>query len=273
MKKKVLSKKYNYLIPIKINGNRRFGSQRDGGYVFHEKTFNKCNFFLSLGLGSHYSGWSLEYNFLKINKNIKIHIYDNTVNHLNYIKNILKCIKRFIKLRYSFKILKESFVQYFKYCSLIKIDRLKHFKKKVCNPSTYDDEINLLEIFNNIENDKRVFLKSDIESYEYEIIDQIINLSNRIEMMVIEFHEINKNELKFEKAIKMLKEKFEIIHLHANNYTGTFNEGMPITLEISFLRKTNIDFSSLEFIYEFPLPELDFPNNPYKEDIFFSFKN
>ena len=53
--------------------------------------------------------------------------------------------------------------------------------------------------------------KSDIEGDEYLVIDQILEYSNRIQMLIIEFHWIDKNENKFIESVKKLKSKFEII--------------------------------------------------------------
>ena len=44
-----------------------------------------------------------------------------------------------------------------------------------------------------------------------------------------------------------------------------------IALEVTMVNKVNIKDKDL-YEKNFPRPILDFPNNPYKKDIFFSFK-
>ena len=44
----------------------------------------------------------------------------------------------------------------------------------------------------------------------------------------------------FEDKIKLLKSKFEIIHIHGNNNTGTQRINLPKTLEITFVNKENL---------------------------------
>ena len=115
-------------------------------------------------------------------------------------------------------------------------------------------------------------LKVDIEGFEYEIIDQIINSSDKILSLIIEFHEIDKYEDIFENKIKLLQSKFEIIHIHGNNNTGTQKVNLPKTLEITFVNKENYKNHNKEFRYDFPVKDIDFPNNLNFEDIHFSFK-
>ena len=115
-------------------------------------------------------------------------------------------------------------------------------------------------------------LKVDIEGSEYEIIDQIVDSSNKILSLIIEFHEVDKYEDIFEDKIKLLKSNFEIIHIHGNNNTGTQRINLPKTLEITFVNKENYKDYNKEFRYDFPVKDVDFPNNLNFEDIRFSFK-
>ena len=90
--------------------------------------------------------------------------------------------------------------------------------KKIIN----HNDINLKKIFQKIHNNKNL-LKIDIEGSEYEIIDDIISHSSKIKMLIVEFHWIKKKKKLFVKSIKKLKNKFDIIHLHANNYRSLKN--------------------------------------------------
>ena len=63
------------------------------------------------------------------------------------------------------------------------------------------------------------------------------------------------------------------IHLHGNNHDGTLDSNLPITLEITFVNKKYLkDIDGEKYNYDFPIENLDFPNNKLKPDIAFSFK-
>ena len=121
-----------------------------------------------------------------------------------------------------------------------------------------------------INNNSKVFFKIDIQSFEYEIIDQLVENSEQVNMLVIQFYWINKNEERFINSIKKLKSSFEIIHIHANNHHGKLENGLPIMLEITFLNKKFIT-KSIEFVNDFPIKDLDCSSHPGCEDISFSF--
>ena len=54
-------------------------------------------------------------------------------------------------------------------------------------------------------NNTDVTLKCDIEGSEFEIIDQIVNYSDRIKMLIFEFHWLNYNEEIFLDSVKKLQ--------------------------------------------------------------------
>ena len=70
--------------------------------------------------------------------------------------------------------------------------------------------------------------------------------------------------------IRKLQEYFDITHIHANNYREYNQDGFPINVEISFLNKSLKGKTVKNFDY--PISNLDFPNNPDIQDLRFSFK-
>ena len=270
MNKNYLTQKLNYLAPLKVD-LVRVGKNMDGGYVLGKNELNKIEYLISLGMGGERNNWSFEEEFLKINKNIKITFYDHTVSSKNYLINIFRIFRRLIKLRYKIKDLTEMFNHFFSYIILLNSGRIFHKKKKILRNPQKKNEKNIYEIFKNI-TFNNVLLKVDIEGFEYEIIDQIINSSDKILSLIIEFHEIDKHEDIFENKIKLLQSEFEIIHIHGNNNTGIQRVNLPKTLEITFINKKNCRDHNKEFRYDFPVKDIDFPNNPNFDDIYFSFK-
>ena len=154
----------------------------------------------------------------------------------------------------------------------MKLSNVRFYKEKITWPIKNKKDADLKKVFSRVKNDSEIILKSDIEGDEYNIIDQIIVYSNRIQMLIIEFHWIDKNENIFVESVKKLQKKFEIIHIHANNHLETLKNGLPIILEITLINK-KLFRSKNYFVNNFPIKNLDFPNNPLLKDISFSFSN
>ena len=129
------------------------------------------------------------------------------------------------------------------------------------------------KVFSRIPSEEKVILKSDIEGSEYEVIDQICYYSDRIEMLIFEFHWIDKKEEVFLESIKKLQKNFDIIHIHGNNHFDKLPTGLPVIIEMTLLNKKNNKENNKQYITSFPVKGLDYSNNPYKEDLTFSFSN
>jgi hypothetical protein len=269
VKKNFLPNTLNYLQPLKTD-LLRIGKNKYVGYIFPKNELEKIDLIISLGMGFEYENWSFEQEYLKKNKNIKVKFYDHTVSIKNYISSIFRISRRVIKLRYKFKDLTEILKHFYQYLILISNNKIFHILYKICKKSNQKNEIDVEEIFSKIESNQ-VLLKVDIEGSEYEIIDQIISFSDKISSLIIEFHQIDEFENNFKDKIEKLKSKFEIIHIHGNNNTGILPSNLPQTIELTFLNKKNYKGLKNEFVYDFPIDEIDFPNNPNFKDIYFSF--
>jgi len=262
-----LDKKFHFLKPVANKNLKRIGINKDGGYVVDSKLFNESECLLSFGLGN---DWSFELEYLKRNNCAKIHMYDHTINYLIFLKPLLKYFKRFILFRIKFSDLYSRISKFVSYFSFVGNRRVKFFKKKISkeNKTNATSATNAL---NKLTNFKKILLKVDIEGSEYEIIDEILENHKKIKMILIEFHQIDLKEEIFIDCIKNLLNKFYIVHLHGNNHCSKSETGIPIALEITLINK---EYYPQQISYErnFPRDNLDFPNNPHKEDISFSFE-
>ena len=270
MKKKFLPTKYNYLLPFKTEC-LRIGLKQDGGYVIRKNELNSVEKIISLGMGSNYEDWSFELYFLKRKKNLQIFFYDYTVSKKNYLFGIFRVFRRFIKFRYKFEDLKKITINFIYYLRLLKSKNIFHIRKKICSNPKNSSEENIKNILKKIDN-KNILLKVDIEGTEYEVIDDIFDNCDKVVSIIIEFHNIDKFESIFEKKIKKLKSKYEIIHVHGNNNDGTLDTNLPITLEVTMVNKKCFKYEDQKFNYNFPVKNLDYPNNLHKKDIEFCFK-
>jgi hypothetical protein len=225
----------------------RLGKNNDGGYLVGENSILQSNYLISFGLDL---DWSFEKSFKK--KNINILCFDDKLSYRFILKKILKqIISNFWNINYKDLIfLIKKLIEFYNFKKIL------NFKKKRI---TYGD---VLKITNGIDN---IFFKIDIEGSEYRILDELIEIKNKINGIVIEFHDVHLHQVKIQHFIKNIG--LELIHIHPNNYQGLDQFGNPYLLELTFekkpivLNKKNI------------LPhEHDMKNNPYIDDINLTFQ-
>ena len=266
MKSNKLDKSLKYILPSKTNDLVRFGNKNDSGYVISRKVIKKVNFMISFGMSNN---WSFEESFLAINSDNKVQIYDHTVGYNYFLFGLLKAIKRFFYFKSSLKNILKKLTELIGYHKIIKNSRIEHFQIKVSNKNSYRQE-NLKKILNKAEN-KKILLSIDIEGDEYKVLNDIAKQSRFIHLLIIEFHFLDKKRSLFKKGLKELKKKFDIIHIHGNNYTALCNDGLPITLEMTLRNKNIYPLAQKNLVKKFPIKKLDFPNFKDKKDLQFHY--
>ena len=257
------------LRPINWENLIRLGRDNDGGYVIPYEIISKTDVLLSYGVKN---DWSFEKDFYKKNSNVKIHCYDHTLNLLSLIRYTIKyillfpfyCItldtKRLKRCTQGIFLIPDYFVFFRK--------KAKHFKYRIWstddnNSKTVGYTVNQLpkvagEIF---------FIKMDIERTEYKVFDDIINLSDFIGAIVVEFHALGEFAEKFNKIINKISKHFNIVHIHGNNYSKLLtNQNFPSTIEITFLNKSHCDKNVKLSVKKYPLEGLDQPNKISRPD-------
>jgi mannosyltransferase OCH1-like enzyme len=218
----------NYLDYLKVyhyDKKIRLGINHDGGYIIGEHNI-KYDCYISAGI-------SIEESFSKdfINKyNFNINNsygFDGTIDNYPY--------------EYTNKIT---------------------FIKKNINKFNDNNNTNLIDL---IEKYNNIFLKMDIEGFEYEWLS-IITEDNlkRFSQIVIEFHGINDDSwnCKHIDKINCFKKLFNthyIIHAHGNN-NGYTKNNIPDVIELTYINK-NLFYEELELnINKLPIENLDYPN-------------
>ena len=264
---RIINEKYNYLKPYFCKDLIRAGRNQDGGYVVSQNSILKTDTLISFGLGT---DWSFEIDYLEKNKKGIIYIYDHTINFYTFFSPFLKCLKRFLTFRKNYKDLKERYNKMVNYLAFVNNKRVFYYKKKIALELSNKKE-NLKNILKENQKIDRFILKVDIEGSEFETIQDIIFFYKKIDMLIIEFHELEIKENKFNEEMFKLNNYFDIIHIHGNNHCKVNKFGLPIALELTLLNK-NHNLRKIENKIEFPLDKLDFPNNPNLEDIKFTFK-
>ena len=264
----MLDSSFNYLKPFDETDLIRLGKKNDGGYVISKKSLATDNCLLSFGMCN---DWSFEEDFVKHNLNNYVHIYDHTVDLSFFIFRLYKSIKRLFYFKSDFSNVFQKTKELIKYIQLSN-SKIKHYKKKISNKSS-SKSINIKEILDEMKIDGKLMLKIDIEGDEFEILKNINLYSEKIHTLIVEFHDLDKKLNNFEKLIKYINEKFYIIHIHGNNYSKCGTNGVPNTLEITFLNSKMFFKAGKQTKINFPIENLDFPNDPSKKDIDINFQN
>ena len=136
----------------------RLGKKNDGGYLVGIQTVNESQFLISFGIRD---DWSFEIDFLKKNF-VKSLCFDS--------ENILDILKKKLKLDLSF-FYKFNILKIIK--NLITFYNFYKFKKKTKIIQKTISTGDLNQIISEVNSDK-IFLKIDIESSEYSILNEII---------------------------------------------------------------------------------------------------
>ena len=263
----IVSSEFNFLKPLMSEKLIRVGRKNDGGYVLPEILINETDGLLSFGYG--YDS-SFEEEYINLSNNSVI-IFDHTCDYKKLIKNLLKNFKRFLLFRKKFNDVKNSFDNLLKYRKFINSKKVIFFRKKVVKEKKEKIDAEIHDILEKLRFNKAI-LKCDIEGAEYDILETILKFNEKVECILIEFHNIKSNINLFKENINNLLKFYFITHLHGNNHDPLIeNINVPDTLEITLVKKKFIH--NKIFVNKFPIQDLDQPNNPGLKDLYFEFKN
>lgn len=245
----------NFLAPTFVDDLVRIGKQNDGGYLIPKSAVQDTDFLISLGLSE---DWSFDEQFKKLNPRIQIHAYDHSVSRRLFRGHLFGVTKGFCKGRVSLDELKKRFRVCRAYDAFFR-GTVRHFEEYVSDRVEFPFEVTLDRVFERAQS-SNIFLKVDIECAEYRIINDILKFADRIVAMAIEFHNTGPLRPVFIASVKKLQERFEIVHLHANNFGGVAADGLPEALEITFLKRSNCKGNQKRTVL--PISSLDSPCNP-----------
>lgn len=255
------------LKPIFIDNSEliRLGSIDDGGYVVPVETVMTSNILISMGISDN---WDFEKDFAKKSK-VKILAFDYSLNSNFWKSKFKKDLIKFLQ----FKIFKpKKFYKMFQFIDFLLFFRFnknnQFFLEKI---GKNKGSVSLNSIINTYAKSyEKIFLKIDIENYEYEIIDEIILHKAKIQGIVIEFHSVSKNLKKIYDIIDKLNSDLKLVHIHINNYSVKETAQFPEAIELTFSR-VNFHNDNLINNKEYPIKNLDFPNSKRNEDIKITF--
>ena len=225
---------YYLLSTREVLGYKKFriGNKGDGGYIL-------LNDLKNIKIGYSF-GISREISFDKelADKNIDVFMYDHTIKKLPF----------------------ENSKFHWKKIGLTGIRNNSNNNMKTL-PELIED--------NGHSNETNMILKMDIESYEWDVFQNLLFKNLRqFKYIVGEFHFSNSNKENHYNILKKLLTTHQIFHIHCNNCGGIIKfDGYSICkfLEISFIQKEGYEFIEDSSIY--PIEGLDYKNCKNKKEI------
>lgn len=262
----VLPDRLSFLKPHVVHDLVRRGNRKDGGYVLPSSVLAMTDAVVSFGLST---DWSIEEDLAGANNGLTIHVYDHSVGIKSFARARKNAALKFLAGRASLKELRARHKTWADYKSFF-VGKRVHFRERVFNRRDNSSDTTIETVFQRVNEAQHVFLKTDIEGGEYRVIPQILNFYKRIDLMVIEFHDIDPLRSIFEAQVKAALAHFNVVHLHGNNIAGVAADGLPECLEITFLSK-RFETTGI-FRHELPIAGLDVPNDPLRPDIAMHFR-
>lgn len=252
------------LHPVSCDSLARIGNAHDGGYVVPVIAVKAADNLISFGLAH---DWQFERDFKKHNPTAVVHCYDHTVSLLT---TLLYSLGQFLRFLVWFKpnCLRNSFA-WIDYISFFRRDRI-HFRQRLWSDHQ-NNSATIEDVFRRLPAGSQNFVKMDIEGGEYRVLDDLLQHSNNIVAIAIEFHDVDILSDRFNSLVQNIKRDFYIVHIHGNNFGGTTPFNFPMAPEITFLNKRFLSAAPRLSALAYPIPGLDHPNHPNFPDFSFRF--
>jgi hypothetical protein len=246
--------------PKKVENLVRVGSKNDGGYLIPDDL--KFDLLISFGLGD---DWNFEKELISNGKISNFIVFDHSVSLYQLLTKVGLSAKKIfddpMNFVYRLRIALRYFFSFF---------GAKHVKLKVVKKMGDNNEISVDTILEtHTSSIGSCILKVDIEGGEWSILEVIQAYNHKIDVLIIEFHNINENVKRYADFKHSLKNSHSLIHIHANNFSPIGREGIPDVLEATFAKNSLI--SSNTNRESLPIVELDAPCAPNRPDYFWDF--
>lgn len=256
------------LRPVVVDDLVRVGNPNDGGYVLPERAIGPAGCLLSFGVND---DWTFEQDFHRRNPGCLIHAYDHTVNRRHFYRRAKMDFKRCLQLkRGAYDRFKKSREIYRDYREFFSSNRV-HFSERIFDRLDGENDATMEKVFARVAGDFKVVVKMDIEGSEYRVIRPLLQYQDRVDLLIVEFHDSGPLRLTFLDCLRQVSERYQIVHVHGNNGGGAAADGLPDILEITFLsRRFNVPPVYRD---ELPLKGLDAPNLLHRPDFHLRFQS
>lgn len=284
--------KYSFktLVPKLAKDLMRVGNEnRDGGYVISKRQVDATS--VLMGLGVNYD-WSFEDHFKRLNDRVDIYCFDFSVGESVYAKSAISSFiniispnsytKEVFNGRSPIPVLTKPFQDIntiLSFRSFFKPEKRNFFIKKGISDVSSGVFITVAEMFQHVKEfeklpENSVFVKMDIETSEYDVIEDLYEHRSKINGFAIEFHDIKHFWTDFNELVELLNREYEIIHIHGNNCCGHIpGTDIPNFVEVTFIKKAMLTEEERNSTNNqtYPLDSLDRPNLPSRKDLSISF--
>ena len=142
-----------------------------------------------------------------------------------------------------------------------------YLKKIVSKKTKQNNQITISEA---IGDNKDIILKVDIEGDEYKVLKEINKNFNKLNLVIIEFHDLQKNLKRIKDFI--IRTKLRNIHINANNYGMVDNKGIPQVIEMTLINPKKFKIKKQKTTRNYPIQGLDYKNRKRGPEIKICFK-
>lgn len=243
----------HWLAPLEVDGLIRVGGDEDGGYVVPRRMIEDTDALISMGIGFN---WEFERHFRALQPKARIQAYDHTVSDRSFHKHLILGIAGLLTGQVSLsevshrrRILRD-FRRFF-------ADEATHFRSRIHNRIDGPMDVDIATVFARA-GAGRKFVKMDIEGTEYRVLDDVLARADELVGMIVEFHDTDPLRPVFVRAMEHILREFELVHLHANNWSATAVDGLPEVLEVTFAKRQYCEGTKRRTAL--PLEGLDHPN-------------
>ena len=230
----------------------RLGNDNDGGYLVCREDIEKSQVLLSLGISD---DWTFEADYSKKTRN-GILAFDGAITMRFWLKKILAAVFH----RNPKKICDWYRQSKFFSGKHILVNMFVGFSQHERGFISFKE---IFDIFPEQITGKAVYLKVDIEGWEYRILDDLVYFAPCLTGLAIEFHDVDLNLAKIESFVNSFP--MNVVHVHANNFGYRLNNGIPTVIEVTFSKHAKS--SNAPSLPHF----LDAPNDPNAPDYSISF--
>ena len=197
----------------------RIGAVRDGGYFVTKRLVEDAEFFISGGISYNVA---FEKDFYDINPKAKLIMIDGSFNIFTYLARPFYWM--FFKRSFTMKI-----------GGLIDMLFLK--KKAVFLKKYLGPQFTIKQIFDlYIKPETKGYLKLDIEGAEYDLLDDIILIKDRLIGFAIEFHDVPDHIPAINEFVSKLN--MSVIGFNINETGGLDTANIPKVIELCFADKS-----------------------------------
>jgi len=239
------------------------GAALDGGYVLSRRIVGATKGLLSFGLNDE---WEFEAEFSKA-AGVPVVCYDPSVTGAFWAKRMAVGLGKGImgldrrRLRRGLRVI--DYKQFF--------DGKRHRHVRKAIGFSGPRSLTLDEAIADAALPAPLFLKMDIEGWEYRILDQIVARRSEFVGLAIEFHDVDLHEKRIVDFIAAISDELVLIHFHANSHCILGPEQKSVVIELSFMAKSLLAEGEQLVAHALPIAGLDAPNLPGEREAVVSF--